>query len=163
MIRGITRLWRRRTYLLIAVALSLIMVPTWFAFQLGTLSIAIAQATRGRLIVDAAEKSFGTVVAGRERVINFYLTNRTNQPVTVVGANTSCGCTATGNLPLTIESAQTGQFQVTIATKSRRGPFAESVELYTDLVSQPQLMLQVTGRIIEPAPPSQGNDLLTGL
>lgn len=109
----------------------------------------------GGLVVDAREKSFGSVKAGTVFPVTFTLRNRSSEPVYVAGFTQkfcmATGCVKAEGLPLTIPSGGTGV--VTLRVDARKaGEFDAPLTLYTSCPGSGKFDIKVTGRVIGVAP-----------
>jgi hypothetical protein len=112
----------------------------WF----GSTSSALAYLRGHRLIPDAYTKSFGAATTDERPSVNFLLTNWTEQPIKVLGANSSCTCLVTSDLPFVVPPKGRALLKVGARAKSRSGPYAERLRVITDTM-QSNLVLYVQG------------------
>jgi len=120
----------------------------------GSLAAAIAYLEGYPLAVESYSRSVGEIHAGEPRSATFVLRNLIRKPVTIVGAKTSCGCIATGDLPLTIGAGGEGELTITVRPSERDVgcEYRHTALLYID-VRSPPILLEVTARVLGP-----GND-----
>lgn len=113
-------------------------------------SLAAARAyLRGHVVIaESPVKDVGELSAGDRKPVAFLLKNLTSQPVTVTGAQTSCGCLVTNDLPLTFAPLQEHELTlyITAKTPNSTGPFSHTVQLFLDVPS-PTLVLRVEGLV----------------
>jgi hypothetical protein len=141
------------TGLLAVVALCA--AAAWYCQRCGSIANAL-EALQGRpIVVDARVKSFGEVEEGSRVRVEFRLRNVSHRTVRVLGGMTTCTCTMLGDLPLSIGPMEEVPFPVSILLETG-GPRIETEQpplnlpilLYTNVPSEPELLLHVTGRIV---------------
>jgi hypothetical protein len=140
-----TRNWLVLTTCSALAILALLWVAAVARF--GTVSAALNYLSGQRLIVDENRRSFGTLEAGRERTVEFMVTNDTSKPVSLLGARVSCTCVSVEDLPRTLAPSARWPLRVTIRAGRRERDVSEGLWLYTDAENRPQIALQLTGRM----------------
>ena len=139
-------------------AVALLAVLLWLRLSCGTLHAGLAFLSGDRLLVDAASRSTGEVRIGEQATLEFHLSNRSSSTITIFGAKSSCTCTATGDLPMTLPPSSARTLRVTYQPRpgTKPGIYPESLRLYTDYPKQATLPLVLVGRVAqESAAPSQ--------
>lgn len=148
--------WLVMTLTLSIVALAVLAV--WAVFQFGSIGNALSYSAGQRLIPDSTTRSFGNLWRGGEsRTVIFRLTNFARRPITLVGARSQCTCAAVStSLPLTIPPSEARPLAVRVRP-TNPGTRRETIRVYTDDPSQPELPLQVVGQIREPEGSTQSS------
>lgn len=117
-----------------------------------TISPAVAEevATRG-LQWDALEKQYVAKEGEEEAKLQFEVTNRSDHPIEILGAATSCQCTVATppRHPWIIAPGAKEALPVTVDLRSRRGRLTKTIYLDT---SEGEQMLQLHVEV--PAPPA---------
>jgi hypothetical protein len=101
---------------------------------------------------------FGTIGLGEKGVKEhrFVLINNSSKPVNVRFVRSSCGCTVADAPSEPVQPGRSAEVVVRVDWSSRVGPHAETVQLATDDIARPTLLLTVTGKVqsmasVEPA------------
>lgn len=98
--------------------------------------------------VDAREKDFGVGRVGQKAFVRFTFTNRSHQPLTLIGASELChlgGCvSAESDLPVEILPGDSLEF-VVYCLPSRTGPYEAPISVYTNSPGQTEIELTVRG------------------
>jgi hypothetical protein len=106
---------------------------------------------KGRPIsVDSPVQSLGNVPGGAQHRRVFSLKNHSTRPLRLVGSTTTCSCVVPEELPITINPHSVRQLQVLVHVPEVKGTerqFEQEVTLFTDVVTQPKLILRVTGEV----------------
>jgi len=97
-------------------------------------------------VVHVQKCEVGTVAAGVPVTVVLPVTNLHGDPVTVIGAETDCGCVVAEGLPLEIRGLGTGQFSVVITPRaSDQGQvFSRSVSLLLN-TNSPSVLIRLKG------------------
>lgn len=98
------------------------------------------------LLIDGSPRYIGSVAPSRDRIVYFDVLNLRSKPVTVVGAQSTCGCAQLQRLPLTIDSRQTSKLELLVRpTPTQAGKdFRQRILLLLDVPSSP-LILEIDG------------------
>lgn len=106
------------------------------------------------LFADDPDRALGEIPAGKRATVSFEVRNLLSRAVTVVGAETSCGCVATDELPLVIQPGK--RRAITFSVLPTAGdvgrPFEHIVRLFAD-VSGPPLVLRVRAEVVRSSNP----------
>ncbi len=119
----------------------------WASVHFGSIRAALDYVRGARVIVDANTQTFGSAHAGSVVFVPFKISNLSGRELTLLGAHSSCSCLIADGFPMTLADTRTQVFRVQVRTKSREGPFAETLFLFTDDKSRPRLALNVTGTV----------------
>jgi hypothetical protein len=104
--------------------------------------------------VDERSKALGDIEAGSRAAFENRLTNLTDHPIKLVGAQTSCSCMVVENLPTTIQPLQTRSIPIGVEVpKADSGVATGSVRLFTDDPEIPELGLAYSARVVTPRVP----------
>jgi len=137
----------RRVCSSVAPALIVVLLALFFAVtRFGSLPAAVAW-VQGK-VVHVQEHDVGNVQAGIPVTVMLPVTNLQGHSVTIVGAETDCGCAVAAGLPLKINSLDTGQFSVVVTPRSadQGQPFTRSVSLLLNVNSAP-ILIRVRGSV----------------
>ena len=129
--------------LLLAVLLA------WGYWELGSFANIVAYANGERLLVDPKVLSFGSAPREEERELHVTIHNRTGKPVTVLGAQSKCGCLKLEDeFPFSI--AKGGQKVLTIRVwpTGDNAKFERDIAFFTDDDASPLITLSVRGEIL---------------
>ena len=95
----------------------------------------------GRAEFDRTVHDFGTIGAsdGPQTCI-FTLTNTSEEPITILSAITSCGCTNVKWTRSTLEKGQKGTIEVTYSNEEGPFPFDKTVTVYLSDIKKPVIL-----------------------
>jgi hypothetical protein len=109
---------------------------------------------RGESItVEPAVGDAGDNAAGEQRQLTIQVRNVVDRPVQIVGGARTCSCAPVGEFPLTVPPRQARSVDVRVKFVGQPGPFRTNLVLYTDDETQPTVVTQFAGRVIEPSSP----------
>ena len=103
------------------------------------------------LLLDQAVKSFGDAPSKTRVAVTFALTNRSERPVSVIGATPFCGrhgCVEFDKLPLNIPPRSEGQLVVYVETGAP-GQFNGEMTLFLRGAHEPETVLGVKGNVVD--------------
>jgi hypothetical protein len=135
-------------------ALGGLALVAWGACKFGSYSAAMAYC-QGRVLFTASNAQLlGEVPSGETKSVRFRLRNLKARPITVIGAETSCGCMVLDELPLTFGANEERQFSMRFKAVARDAgkPFDHSAKLFLD-VPGTCMVLRVTGFVTAVEPP----------
>lgn len=98
---------------------------------------------------------FGEVEQGAVVKYNFLITNDGDDTLTILGVNTSCGCTAADLKQKSIKPGETAPLAVEFNTKDRIGPQIKYISITSNDAGKPVLKLTISGKIIMSSEQSQ--------
>ncbi len=113
----------------------------------GSVMIALAYLRGERLIIDPIVAFANDGLPGEEREILFRVLNFTDRPVKLLGANSSCTCASTKDLPLVIPPAESRMLSVTYRFSEAQSSLEEIVTLYTDDRQRSRLVVRIKRRV----------------
>ena len=134
--------WLATTIILVSIGFASLCVAG--IRQFGSVSAALAYLRGDGLIPDVYTRSFGIVDKNERPTIEFSLTNYTEQPIKVVGSNSSCTCLVTSDLPMVVPPHARSTLRVAARSRSRPGPYSERIHLLTE-TGVSELVLIVRG------------------
>lgn len=134
--------WLVKTLALVGLGLALLAAVGIHIF--GSAASAPAYLRGDGLIPDAYTKSFGTDWEGDRASVAFSLRNYTEEPIRVLGSNSSCTCLVTSGLPVVIPSHGETVLRVSAARKVGLRQYSERVRVLTNSDKRP-LVLSVRG------------------
>jgi hypothetical protein len=106
-----------------------------------------AQDEKALVVVDKTMHNFGEIVESEGvKTARFVVTNRTDAPILIVNARTSCGCTTANWTKTPIEPGKTGVVTVQYDPAARPGPFDKTVTIYTNSTPS-RMVVRVTGTV----------------
>ncbi|MBX6314539.1 MAG: DUF1573 domain-containing protein [Isosphaeraceae bacterium] len=120
----------------------------WAYLRFGSITAALAYVRGDRLIADRYTPSFGRLEPGQSRDLVLHVTNLAARPITILGARTSCTCAAADGLPVTIQPGVKQPLKIRVWGKPKSGAVVEKLHFYTDDPAQPELIIQVVGKVI---------------
>jgi Protein of unknown function (DUF1573) len=150
--RGRLSPWLRRSLLWTLLSCSIAALggsALWIygVAQYGSLSAGLL-ALQGYALAPTPRVQVISSVSGRTEV-PFKLQNLTSAPVTIVGAKSSCGCTALHDLPITIPARE--EAELTVFVSPSASDVGKSIQtqvlLYLDVASPP-VILQFHGELV---------------
>lgn len=98
------------------------------------------------LFVDQPNKVVGPLQAGQKTEVAYRIQNVSGNPITIMGARTSCGCITSGRIQLTIQPRQTTILRFQIAANGNNGrSFVHEIDLLLDQLPG-EVRLTVAGR-----------------
>lgn len=116
-------------------------------YRYGNLSRAVSYLL-GQPIVVASTTSIGVVEEGRHYMVHVPLTNASNRPIKIIGAQTSCTCTTLTSLPFSLAPRESRNLDIEIVTKSgKKGGIDSRVDLFTDHPASPTIDFRIIGTI----------------
>jgi Protein of unknown function (DUF1573) len=122
-LRAQSRTWRGWIYawflrpIILGTVVAAILVGIGIGW-LGSWNAVAAWLRNDALVVDSREVSFGDTVATKDADASFVITNISTIPITIWGAQTTCGCIS-ARLPRTIAPREKITLTFTIKTKER--------------------------------------------
>jgi hypothetical protein len=91
----------------------------------------------------------GDVSVGQDQRVTVELTNWSDRPVRIFGGSTDCSCDVTEDLPLAIPAGETKNLTIIVKLPTAQGFFTRKALLRTDCDGARDLVIQVSGRIVE--------------
>jgi hypothetical protein len=137
---------RRALPVLMATAGLLVVLTTAATVWYGSPTAALAQLRGERLSVSPGVVNFGDATGGETREAEIELTNRTEQPLRVVGGTYDCSCTVLHDLPLTMAPGETRSVTVRVRIPPAAGQFTRTVHLLGGDEQLWRVGFQATGR-----------------
>lgn len=119
-------------------------------YRFGSMATAIAYLKGERLMVDGRSRSLAGV-SGEQVEVRYALSNWTGQPVKLIGAQSSCSCTAVEGVPMALAASETRPIKATIKIDESSSDIAGSIRLFTDSPGIPEIKLAYMVRVA-PAP-----------
>lgn len=108
----------------------------------GSLPVALRYLQGERLILKREEIRINGTDQGGSKVVETVVSNFSNRPVNLLGANSSCSCVVTGSLPFKIEPG--GEFKLPITVKVAPDKILdETIVLFTDHPNYARLAFRV--------------------
>jgi len=126
-----------------------ILVLAILAFtRYGSIGAAMAVARGDGILVDAHEKSFGTITPGQTAHVSFTLTNLTDSPICVVGSGSNCTC-AISNFtpPYTLAPRERWTILLSVTPPASEPRFRVGFRIYTDQPTQSEVVLSINGQL----------------
>ena len=110
-----------------------------------------AMAYLGGRVLTAAPQTIelGAVRVGEERRSSVALRNLTGRAIHLIGANTTCNCTATQGLPATIEGGGARTLPVTIEVRPGVKSIDQAITFLTDDADHPGITIHIKGEVID--------------
>lgn len=146
-------------FVLVSVNLALLLMATWAWGTFGSIRHCIGYYLRGEtLFVDAAEKSFGSVLPGDHAAVEFNLTNHGSKPIRVLGCYSRCRCIVPNDMPFELGPSKGRKFELAIDIPENE-KFAAlfsklEIVLFTNNPLQSRIPLIISGDIRHKSVPS---------
>jgi hypothetical protein len=134
---------------LVGAAILLSILSAWAYYDFGSLTVALAYVRGDAVAVNPRALYLGEGTRGTVRSTSLQLVNLTDDPITVIGWNSS-GCVGITELPTTLLPRTEQSIQVNLGFVGRPGPFTHRVLFYTSDQNQPALEFRFSGRIRAP-------------
>jgi Protein of unknown function (DUF1573) len=113
----------------------------------GSIDAALASIRNERLSVFPALIDMGEGVPGETREAKVELTNRTDQPIRLIGGSADCSCTVLADLPVTIPPGESRSITVAVRLPNAPGTFNRKAGLQLDDQGFRKIDFRLTGRI----------------
>jgi len=121
--------------------------------RFGSVAASIAYLRGEHVAVDEPLKSLVGIQGGSRLVVRYGLTNRSGHPIKLVGATSSCSCTAVEDLPKTLAAFEKQSVQVKITVAEDRSDFSGSIRLFTDDLDSQDVVLKYSVHVEPPSSP----------
>lgn len=115
-------------------------------YRLGSLRAMIDYTNGKRVLVDAADCVLPEVTPGKDATAAYSITNMTGSPLTLLGAETSCGCAVVDDLPMIIPDGERRLVSLTVQT-FEPGEIVGRLVLFTDDEAQARIHLRYAGSV----------------
>ncbi|MBI3822072.1 MAG: hypothetical protein HY289_05250 [Planctomycetes bacterium] len=115
--------------------------------QFGSIDAALASLRSERLSVSPGLLDMGIGVPGETREATLELTNRTENPILLIGGTADGSCTVIGDLPLTIPPGESRLIKVEMRLPNRVGIFDRKAQLILEDEGFKKVGFRLTGRI----------------
>ena len=91
----------------------------------------------------------GVVESGTVVTASFTVKNKSDRPIRILGADTSCSCTTVDELPPLLEASQSLVIKLSIHTPETPTPFHGQCDLFTDNSNQRTVALKYDGKAVK--------------
>jgi hypothetical protein len=118
-------------------------------FRYGSIDTALASLRNERLSVSPWLVDVGEGAPGETREAAVELTNRTDEPIRVIGGTADCSCTVLGDLPVTIAPGESQSITIQMRLPKSEGVFSRKAKLTIDDQGFKQVGFRLTGRIVK--------------
>lgn len=115
----------------------------------GSIDAAIASLRNERLSVNPGMVDMGHGTPGESHEAAVTLTNRTDQPIRLIGGTSDCSCSVLGDLPVTIPPGEARSIAVTVLFPNAPGIFMRRAELTVNDQGFRKVGIRLTGRIVQ--------------
>ena len=148
------RSFRRARYwdtlrLLVLIASGLVCVFGWGIYRFGSIRMTLAYVSGSVMAAETAVVDLGEVPSGEEVTAEFRLRNLSTRPITILGANSDCGCLVL-DLPKTVGGSEATSVGVGFVPTSRQEgtqvTYTAALILDTDA---PPVLLRTVARVVE--------------
>ncbi len=116
-------------------------------FHFGSVSAALASLRGERLSVSPGLIDMGEGAPAETRAASVELTNRTEQPIRLIGGSADCSCTVLGDLPVTVPPGESRSITITMNLPKTPGMFNRKAQLTIDDDGFKTVGFRLTGRI----------------
>ncbi len=111
----------------------------------GSVPVALRYLRGERLILEPSAIRIDRPAKGGEVAVEAVVSNLSDRPVILMGANTSCSCVVTGSLPVTVEPG--GRFRLPVTVNVAPDKIVdETIVLFTDHPNHARLGVRVTAK-----------------
>lgn len=121
----------------------------WGMLKFGSLGATFAYFHGHVLYAGSGPKNLGKIPANKPAPVSFLVKNLTSQTVTVLGAETSCGCVTVSDLPVKIGPGAECEltFMVVAPEQAVGKAFQQAIRLFLD-VPGPSVILQLEAEVV---------------
>jgi hypothetical protein len=84
----------------------------------------------------------GKIIDRHIRVVNL-----SSSPLTLTGAQQSCGCITLNEFPITIHPGGEQRLELKIGVSRKPGPFTEAIKVFSDDQGSSSFVVKVTGSV----------------
>jgi len=120
----------------------------WGYWEFGSMANTLAYANGERLLVDPKVLSFGAAPRGEQREVHMTIRNRTGKTVTILGAQSKCGCLRMEeDFPISLANGSQRELTIYVALTGEGSAFEKGVDFYTDDEAKPVIGVVVRGEI----------------
>jgi len=113
----------------------------------GSLDLAWPCLRGQRLVFLPPEIDCGVVPAGKIIDRHIRVVNLSSSPLTLTGAQQSCGCITLNEFPVVIGPGTEQRLDLKIGVSRKPGPFTESIKVFSDDQGSSSFVVQVTGLV----------------
>jgi hypothetical protein len=143
---------------LLVVATGLLMLVGWYRYRAALLPLWRPPVGIQPLVFREVT-DLGTVEQGRTCTLGIRLLNTVTRAITLLGAETSCGCTTLTNLPLTLQPSQEVAVQVELHTPKAEKRVESTVRLFTDCDQQAAPSFTIVASVVAPKPVRESDSM----
>jgi Protein of unknown function (DUF1573) len=111
---------------------SVVLTAGWGSLRSGSPRLLLPYLSGERLLITPTTLQLGNLKGSDVAEATVLFVNRTGKNVTVVGAQKSCSCIKTEELPVTVPDGGSRELHLEIHIAKRSGSFRESVKFFTD-------------------------------
>lgn len=141
--------WMRQ-FLLITNAMLMVLV-VYSISVFGSVERSLRYLAGERIFIDSPSKTVGQLDQSDSRAVSFRISNLSRDPVEIIGANLSCTCLVTDELPIAIGPRKTKDFHVRVEPKGKTGRIKEKVVLFTTRNTERIIPLEIVGDVSSPS------------
>ena len=135
--------------LLVLIAVGLVCVFGWGIYRFGSIRMTLAYVSGSVIAAETTVVDLGEVPSGEAVTAEFRLRNLSTRPITILGANSNCGCLVL-DLPKTVDGSEVTSVRVGFAPTSRQEgtqvTYTAALILDTD---GPPVLLQTVADVLE--------------
>ena len=135
--------------LLVLIAVCLVCVFGWGVYRFGSIGMTRAYLSGFVIAAETPVIDLGEVRSGQEVTVEFRLQNLSARPVTILGANSDCGCLVL-DLPKTVNGSEVTSLRVGFAPTSRQeGTQISHTAALTLDTDAPPVLLRTVAQVIK--------------
>jgi hypothetical protein len=116
-------------------------------WQSGSLDLAWPYLLGQRLVFLPPDIECGLVPAGEVLERQIRVANLSSSPITLTGAQQSCGCITLNEFPLVIGPRQEERLDLKIGVSSKPGPFEQAIKVFSDDRGSSSVVNKVTATV----------------
>jgi Protein of unknown function (DUF1573) len=114
-------------------------------WRTGSLGLVWPYLSGQRLLIEPTELDLGDVVKGKVFERELQVVNLGSEPLTLLGAQSSCGCISLDDFPIVVPAGVDRALKLRIGTTDKSGPFAHKIKLFTDAPGHMSVIIAVEG------------------
>lgn len=113
----------------------------------GSLDLAWPYLLGQRLVFLPAEIECGLVPAGEVVERQIRVANLSSKPITLTGAQQSCGCITLNEFPLVVGPRQERRLDLKIGVSPKPGPFEQTIKVFSDDQGSSSVVIRVRATV----------------
>jgi len=120
----------------------------WSYIRWGSVAYGLVWLQGEQLVVEPSSMDLRDVPCGERKKLSFRVKNLAAEPVHLLGANSSCSCLVTNDLPTIVPANGSCEIHAEFVVPSEAGKFTKDLVVYSELESQTYLVVQISGNAV---------------